>query len=208
MVYFAVSEYVFNTASRVYHQAGRMNFTIQNQHIPLDSPIHLHTNSFRVIIPQLARLYPNTELELETSPESAPFLMFTPGNVTLSPVIDLQAFALLPVSSERKPLFQLRVTTDISATISVRSGRIAGSVATGSKLKLELKHSNIRYFNVELMEAILNYYALHTLYPSLNAKLKEGFPLPLPRDTYLNSLELHIHKNFLLLGANLDEAQR
>ncbi|XP_042786016.1 lipopolysaccharide-binding protein-like [Panthera leo] len=206
-VYFAVSEHVFNTASRVYHQAGRMNFTIQNQHIPLDSPIHLHTNSFRAIIPQLARLYPNTELELETSPESAPFLMFTPGNVTLSPVIDIQAFALLPTSSERKLLFELRVTTNISATISVSSGRIVGSVTTGSKLKLELKHSNVRYFNVDLMEAILNYYALHTLYPSLNAKLEEGFPLPLPRDTYLNSLELHVHKNFLLLGANLEEAE-
>ncbi|XP_039082994.1 lipopolysaccharide-binding protein-like [Hyaena hyaena] len=208
MVYFAASEYVFNTASRVYHQAGRMNFTIRNQHIPLDSPTHLDTNSFRAIIPQLAKLYPNAELELETSPESAPFLMFTPGNVTFSPVIDLQAFTLLPTSSERKPLFQLRVTTDISATIGVRSSRIVGSVTPGSKLKLELKHSNIHYFRVELMEAILNYYARHTLYPSLNAKLKEGFPLPLPRDTYLNSLELQVHKNFLLLGANLNEAKR
>lgn len=28
----------------------------------------------------------------------------------------------------------------------------------------------------------------------LPAKLEEGFPLPLPRDTYLNSLELHVHK--------------
>nr|XP_012423156.1 PREDICTED: lipopolysaccharide-binding protein-like [Odobenus rosmarus divergens] len=204
MVYFAVSEYVFNTASWVYHQAGHMNFTIQNHHIPLDSPIHLHTSSFRAIIPQLARLYPNMELELETSPESAPFLMFTPGSVTLMPVIDIQAFAVLPTSSDRKPLFQLRVTTNISATISVNSDRIAGSVTTGSKLKLELKHSNIRFINVELMEAILNYYALHTLYASLNAKLEEGFPLPLPRDTHLNSLELQVHENFLLLGANLD----
>ena len=33
MVYFAISEYVFNTASWVYHQAGYMNFTIQNQHV-------------------------------------------------------------------------------------------------------------------------------------------------------------------------------
>ncbi|XP_073736543.1 lipopolysaccharide-binding protein-like isoform X2 [Callorhinus ursinus] len=106
------------------------------------------------------------ELELETSPESAPFLMFTCGSVTLLPVIDIQAFALLPTSSDRKPLFQLRV--------------------------------------VELMEAIFNYYALHTLYTSLNAKLEEGFPLPLPRDTHLNSLELQVHENFLLLGANLD----
>ncbi|XP_034495662.1 lipopolysaccharide-binding protein isoform X2 [Ailuropoda melanoleuca] len=194
MVYFAVSEYVFNTASRAYHQAGRMNFTIQNKHVPMDSPIRLHTSSFRTIVPRLARLYPNTELELEMSPESAPFLRFTPGNVTLMPVLDIQAFALLPTSSDRKPLFQLRVTTNISATISVSSDRIVGSVTTGSKLKLELKHSNVRFINVELMEAILNYYALHTIYPSLNAKLEEGFPLPLPRDTHLNSLELQVHE--------------
>ncbi|XP_047602015.1 lipopolysaccharide-binding protein-like [Lutra lutra] len=204
MVYFAISEYVLNTASWVYHQAGRMNFTIQNRHIPPDSPIRLHTSSFRAIAPRLSRMYPNMELELETTPESAPFLTFTPGNVTLMPVIDIQAFVLLPTSSDRKLLFRLRVTTNISATISANSDRIVGSVTTGSKLKLELKHSNIRFINVELMEAILNYYALHTMYPSLNAKLEKGFPLPLPRDTHLNSLELQVHENFLLLGANLD----
>ncbi|CAK7319726.1 Lipopolysaccharide-binding protein [Vulpes lagopus] len=204
MVYFAISEYVFNTASWVYHQAGYMNFTIQNQHISPDSPIHLHTSSFPVLVPQLARMYPNMELELEMSPESAPLLMFTPGNVTLMPVIDVQAFALKPNSSDRKPLFQLRVTTSISATINVSSDRIVGSVTPGSKLKLELKHSNINFIDVELMEVILNYYALHTIYPSLNAKLEEGFPLPLPVDTYLNSSELQVHENFLLLVANLD----
>nr|XP_036868682.1 lipopolysaccharide-binding protein-like [Manis javanica] len=204
MIYFAVSEYVFNTASQVYYQAGRMNFTIKNEHIPLDSPVHLHTSSFQAIVPQLTRLYPNMELELEVSPESAPFLMFIPGNVTLMPVVDIQAFVLLPNPSDRKPLFQLRVRTNISATISVSSGRITGSVTTGSKLKLELKHSNVRFFSVQLMEAILNYYALHTIYPYLNAKLEVGFPLPLPRDTTLNSLELQIHKDFLLLGANID----
>ncbi|KAM8920292.1 lipopolysaccharide-binding protein-like [Lycaon pictus] len=194
MVYFAISEYVFNTASWVYHQAGYMNFTIQNQHISPDSPIHLHTSSFPALVPQLARMYPNMELELEMSPESAPLLMFTPGNVTLMPAIDVQAFALKPNSSDRKPLFQLRVTTSISATINVSSDRIVGSVTPGSKLKLELKHSNINFIDVELMEVILNYYALHTIYPSLNAKLEEGFPLPLPVDTYLNSSELQVHE--------------
>lgn len=28
MVYFAISDYVFNTASRVYHEAGHLNFSI------------------------------------------------------------------------------------------------------------------------------------------------------------------------------------
>ncbi|XP_005858318.2 PREDICTED: lipopolysaccharide-binding protein [Myotis brandtii] len=249
MAYFAVSQYVFNTASRVYHQAGHMNFTIRNEDIqnlteflsdhsakewrnpsclasettpfittmscflsnfllllqsPLDFPIHLHTKSLGAVIPQLARLYPNTELELEMSPESAPFLMFTPGNVTCLPVMNIQAFALLPNSSNRKPLFQLRARTDISATISVSSSRVLGSLTPGSKLKLELKHSNIGFFNVQLLESIFNYYASYIIYPSLNAKFEKGFPLPLPRDTYLNSLELQAHKNFLFVGANID----
>ncbi|KAM7127100.1 lipopolysaccharide-binding protein-like [Molossus nigricans] len=250
MTYFAVSQYVFNTASQVYYQAGYMNFTIRNEHIqnltksvgnhsaqgwwaptcvlseattftammscfssgfllhllqiPLDFPIQLHTKSLGAVIPQLSRLYPNTELELEISPEAAPFLKFSPGNVTLIPVMNIQAFALLPNSSDRNPLFQLRARTNISATISVRSGRVLGSLTPGSKLKLELTHSNINFFNVELLETIFNYYATYLIYPTLNAKLEEGFPLPLPRDTYLNSLELQIHKNFLLIAANID----
>ncbi|XP_006881774.1 PREDICTED: lipopolysaccharide-binding protein-like [Elephantulus edwardii] len=168
MVYFAVSEYVFNTASQVYHQAGRMNFTFQNKHIPLDSQIHLNTNSFRTIIPRLGRLYPNMEIELQTSPESAPFLMFSPGNITFMPVMDVQAFVLLPNSTERKPLFQLRARTNISVTINVTSNRIVGFVTPGSELKLELKHSNVGSFNVQLMEAILNIYTLYTIYPYFN----------------------------------------
>lgn len=34
----------------------------------------------------------------------------------------------------------------------------------------------------------------HLLAVYLPAKFEEGFPLPLPRDTYLNSLELQIRK--------------
>ncbi|XP_033622990.1 lipopolysaccharide-binding protein-like [Fukomys damarensis] len=254
MIYLAVSEYTFNTASRIYHQAGYMKFVIQNEHlknltrlaaresakkwrkqnlrprcqtskstplttmmscfssnflllllqIPLNSPILLHTSSLQALIPQLAKLYPNMEVELEALPESEPLLTFTPGNVTLTPVMDIRAFAVLPNSSDRRLLFQLRANTSVSITISVNSDRITGSVTTGSKLNLELKHSNISDINVELMETIFNYYTLNTIYPSLNAKLEEGFPLPLPRKTSLNSVEFQIHKNFLLLGASID----
>nr|XP_051702034.1 lipopolysaccharide-binding protein [Oryctolagus cuniculus] len=240
MLYFAVSEYVFNTASLVYHRARPMRIVIRTENVkklanksarkwqkqnlypscltansttlstmvsclsgnflllllqlPPDSPIYLHTNAFRALVPQLARLYPDMEVELEAPPESEPFLTFTPGNVTFMPVMDIRAFALQPNSSDRKPLFQLRAKTNISATINVSSGRIFGSVASGSKLKLELKHSSISRFNVALMEAVFNYYALTTIFPSLNAKLEKGFSLPLPRDTALGSLEFQIHK--------------
>ena len=65
------------------------------------------------------------ELELEVSPESAPFFMFTPGNVTLMPVMNIQAFALLPNSLDRKPLFQLRAVSLILA------GAINGPACVG-----------------------------------------------------------------------------
>ncbi|XP_008573672.1 PREDICTED: lipopolysaccharide-binding protein [Galeopterus variegatus] len=214
MIYVAVSEYVFNTASWVYYQGRPTNFTIHDKHlipqkggpssvppppttaIPLDSVIHLNTSSFRTVVPQLAKLYPDTEIELEVSSESELFVMFTPGNVTLVPVVDIRAFALLPNSSDRDLLFELRAKTNISATINVSSSKITGSVTTGrhSKLELELKHSNVGYFNVELLEAILKDHVLNITHPSLSAMLEKGFLLPLPRDVHLKSTELQIHK--------------
>ncbi|KAG3263254.1 lipopolysaccharide-binding protein-like [Ictidomys tridecemlineatus] len=184
MVYFAVSEYVFNTATRVYHQAGLLNVTISNGH--------------------LAGLFPNMQVQLEASPESEPHLWFTPGNVTIAPVMDVQAFSILPNSSDRRPLFQLRVKTNFSISISVNSDRIVGSVSPESELKLELKHSNIGSVDVEEMETIFNLFAREVIYPSINAQLKKGFPLPVPKNIFLNSVELQIHENFLLLGANIN----
>ncbi|XP_019480608.1 PREDICTED: lipopolysaccharide-binding protein-like [Hipposideros armiger] len=181
------------------------SFLLTLLQIPLNSPIHLHTKSFGVMIPQLASLYPNMELVLEMSPESAPFLMFTPGNVTLMPVMNVQICALLPDSSELKPLFQLRVRTNVSATINVSSSRISGSLTPGSKLKLELIRSNIGFFSVNLMESVFNYYATYLVYPSINAKLKEGFPLPLLKDIYISSIKFQIYENFLLLGAKIED---
>ncbi|XP_058418107.1 lipopolysaccharide-binding protein isoform X2 [Diceros bicornis minor] len=52
MVYFAISDYVFNTASLVYQEAGYLNFSITDDMIPPESPIRLTTKSFRPFIPR------------------------------------------------------------------------------------------------------------------------------------------------------------
>ncbi|XP_077024975.1 lipopolysaccharide-binding protein-like isoform X2 [Tamandua tetradactyla] len=203
MVYFAVSDYVFNTASWVYQQARQMHFNIETTQIPLNAPIHLNTNSFQTLVPQLGKLYPNMKMELDVAPESTPFLIFNPGNASLMAVMVVQAYALRPKTSDHIPLFQLRAKTTLYPTFNVISGRIVGFVNTGSPLKLELKQSNVDSFDVRPMETILNYYAQHTIYPSLNEKLEEGLPLPLPKAAYLRHVVVRIHENFLYIGANL-----
>lgn len=60
--------------------------------------------------PQLARQYPNMKMELQGAVISAPFLNFSPGNLSLAPQIEIEAFVLLP-SSVREPIFRLGVVS-------------------------------------------------------------------------------------------------
>nr|XP_035957483.1 lipopolysaccharide-binding protein isoform X1 [Halichoerus grypus] len=201
MVYFAISDYVFNTASMVYHEAGFLNFSITDDMVPPGSNIRLTTKSFRPFVPRLARLYPNMNLELQGAMASAPFLNFSPGNLSLTPLMEIEAFVLLP-SSAKEPVFQLVVATNISAMLTFNTSKITGFLKPG-KIQVELKESKVGVFNVELLEALLNYYILNTLYPKVNGKLAEGFPLPLLKDIRLYDPVLEIHKDFLFLGTNL-----
>ncbi|KAJ1124079.1 hypothetical protein NDU88_002542 [Pleurodeles waltl] len=52
MVYFGISDYLFNTASFVYQQAGTLVFTLTDDMIPKDFKIRLNTSSIGTLIPQ------------------------------------------------------------------------------------------------------------------------------------------------------------
>lgn len=201
MVYFAISDYVFNTASLVYHKAGYLNFNITDDMVPPTSNIRLTTKSFRVFAPRLARQYPNMNLELQGTVVSAPFLNFSPGNLSLAPQLEIEAFVLLP-SSTREPVFRLSVASNVSAMLTVNTSKITGFLKP-EKIQVELKESKVGVFNVEMLAALLNYYILNILYPEVNEKLANGFPLPLLKHIQLYDPVLQIHKDFLFLGANI-----
>uniref|UniRef100_A0A4X1TP22 Lipopolysaccharide-binding protein n=1 Tax=Sus scrofa TaxID=9823 RepID=A0A4X1TP22_PIG len=114
MVYFAVSDYVFKTASLVYNEAGFLNFSITDDLVPPTSNIRLTTNSFRTFVPRLARLYPNMNLELRGAMVSAPFLNFGSGNLSSTPQIEVEGFVLLP-NSVREPVFRLGMVSITSS---------------------------------------------------------------------------------------------
>ncbi|XP_016074871.1 PREDICTED: lipopolysaccharide-binding protein [Miniopterus natalensis] len=201
MVYFAISDYVFNTASLVYHEAGYLNFSITDDVVPPTSNIRLTTKSFRAFAPRLARRYPDVNLELQGRVVSAPAVSFSPGNLSLAPEMDIEAFALLPAAG-REPVFRLGVTANVSATLTFNTSKITGFLKP-EKIQVELKESKVGLFNVELLEALLNYYLLNTLYPQVNDKLATGFPLPLLKYIQFYDPVIQIHKDFLFLGANI-----
>ncbi|KAH0619336.1 hypothetical protein JD844_019372 [Phrynosoma platyrhinos] len=171
MVYFGLSTYLFNTAGD----------------IPKEFKIRLNTTSFGVFIPQVEKLYPNMLMILKVSPSSAPLLTITPEILSLSPMVDVQAFAVLP-NSTLAPLFWIGASTSISAKVAINATKIFGSLKLG-RLQLSLKHSD-----VQLMQTLMNYYAASVLLPQINARLAEGFPLPLPDHLQVSNPVLQPHK--------------
>ncbi|XP_072259848.1 bactericidal permeability-increasing protein-like [Pyxicephalus adspersus] len=201
MIYFGISDYLFNTAGFVYHSAGKLIFNVTDNMIPKDFSIRLNTSSFGTLIPQLAKMYPDMLMKLEITSTSAPFLDIKPGNVTISPKMDIQAYVILPNAS-LAPAFLLNVTTNALAKVAVSSGRIVGSLEL-SRVQMDLKHSDVGPFSVALLNAAVNYYISHILLPQVNDILQKGYPLPLLDHLQLTDVVIEPRQNFLLFGANV-----
>ncbi|XP_065502071.1 bactericidal permeability-increasing protein-like isoform X2 [Caloenas nicobarica] len=201
MVYFGASSYFFNTAGFAYHSAGALVFEISDSTIPRGADFHLNTSTFSAFIPQLETKYPNLPMKFRLSTPSAPFLSIGPGGLSLQPVVDVQAYVILPDTS-LAPLFLLSLTTNVSAVVDVRSGRITGSLTVG-RIKLSLKQSDVGTFQVRTLQSIMNIVASKILLPRLNARLGQGFPLPLPDRIQLSNILVRFYQNFLLLGADV-----
>ncbi|NXT74463.1 BPI protein, partial [Zapornia atra] len=186
MVYFGASSYFFNTASFAYQEAGALLFDITDSMIPKGVDFHLNTTTFSAFVPQLEKMYPDMLMKLRLSAPSAPFLSIAPGGLSLQPVVDIQAYAILPNSS-LAPLFLLSLRSNVSAVIDVKSGHIVGNLTVGG-MKLSLKQSDVGTFQVRTLQSIMNIVARNILLPRLNERLSQGFPLPLPDRTQLSRI--------------------
>ncbi|NWU37295.1 BPI protein, partial [Hylia prasina] len=201
MVYFGASSYFFNTAGIAYHKAGALVFEITEAMISKKAGFKLDTSVFSAFIPQLEEMYPNMPMKFRLSTPTAPFLTIGPGGISFQPIVDAQAYAILPNSS-LAPLFLLSLVRNVSAVINVRSGHIVGSLDVG-RIRLSLKDSAVGTFQVELLQSIMNILTSNVLLPRLNARLDEGFPLPLLDRIQLSNILVRFHQNFLLLGADI-----
>ncbi|XP_008798839.1 putative BPI/LBP family protein At1g04970 isoform X2 [Phoenix dactylifera] len=77
MLWISLDEAVFNSASMVYFQAGLMHWIVDK--VPDQSL--LNTASWKFIIPQLYRKYPNDDMLLNISLTSPPVIRITPQNI-------------------------------------------------------------------------------------------------------------------------------
>ncbi|XP_056406366.1 bactericidal permeability-increasing protein-like [Hyla sarda] len=167
------------------------------------STIHLpdYSGVYSGFMGKISKRYPARPIKLKILSPSAPSLAVKPGNLTLSPVLDIQAYAVLPKSA-LAPLFRITLSTHAVANVRVNSNRIVGFLVLNS-IKIDLKHSDVGPFPVELLNLVLNYYISHILLPQVNEILANGYPLPLLDDVGLSNVVIKLHEHYLLLGADV-----
>ncbi|XP_011908219.1 PREDICTED: bactericidal permeability-increasing protein isoform X2 [Cercocebus atys] len=201
MVYLGLSDYFFNTAGLVYQEAGVLKMTLRDDMIPKESKFRLTTKFFGTFLPEVAKMFPNMKIQIHVSASAPPHLSVQPTGLTFYPAVDVQTFAVLPNSSLAS-LFLIGVSTTASMEVGAKSDRLVGKLKV-DRLILELKHSNIGPFPVELLQAIMNYVVPTFVLPRVNEKLQKGFPLPTPARVQLYNTVLQPHQNFLLFGADV-----
>lgn len=201
MVYLAISDYFFNTAGLVYQQAGALSLTLKDDMIPKKSKFHLTTNFFGTLIPKVAKMFPDMSMQFLIRVSSPPHLTVSPAGLACTPALEAQAFAVLPNSS-LAPLFLLGMSANATVEVYTVSNRLVGDLSM-DQLLLELKHSDIGPFSVELLQAVMNFIMPTTVLPKVNERLQKGYPLPLPANVQLFNLVLQSYQNFLLFKADI-----
>ncbi|XP_074262617.1 bactericidal permeability-increasing protein isoform X3 [Saimiri boliviensis] len=186
MVYLGLSDYFFNTAGLVYQEAGVLKMTLTDD--------------------MVAKMFPNMKIQIHISASAPPQVSVQPTGLSFFPDLDVQAFAVL-ANSSLASLFLIGMSTHGSLEVGARSDRLVGELKV-DRLLLELKHSNIGPFPVELLQDIMNYLVPILVLPRVNVvsiteKLQKGFPLPMPARVQLYNMVLQSHQNFLLFGADV-----
>uniref|UniRef100_A0A8C5KAT4 Bactericidal permeability-increasing protein n=1 Tax=Jaculus jaculus TaxID=51337 RepID=A0A8C5KAT4_JACJA len=146
MVYLGVSDYYFNTAGRVYLQAGVLNMDVRDHMMPSRSKFRLTTKFLGTFLPE---------------------------------------------------------RTNASLEVGTKSNRLIGELKLDSRLLLELKHSDIGTFRVQLLQKFMDYLVPTVVLPKVNERLLRGVPLPLPAGAYLYNMVIQSYQDFLLLGADV-----
>ncbi|XP_078411581.1 bactericidal permeability-increasing protein-like isoform X1 [Cetorhinus maximus] len=201
MMYLGLSDFFANSAEFAYYGAGALHMNITNNMIPKQYPVRLNTSTFRFLIPQVEKLYPNMLMLMNVHANQRPVLKATPNNITIQAYGAIDTFAILPNSS-LAPLFVLDICASVSAKMAISEMKLTGSLKLNS-LRLSLGHSDVGPFKVTMLQGLLNIAVKAVVLPKVNARLANGFPLPsVDRLSFVNPL-LKVNQDILVIATDI-----
>ena len=174
-----IDQYVAQSASWVFFNAGVMTFNVTDSMLPASAPFRLNTSVFAQLIPGLQKTFPNQMMQLDVSASAAPTAAFTSSGVELSGDGEIAVFAI-SAAGELQPAFTLGISLAAGGNVTVTSGSspaITGQLSTAT-FKSTVKQSEIGTFDPTQLNTLVQG-LLSAAVPALNKKLA-GMTIPIP----------------------------
>ncbi|XP_061075351.1 bactericidal permeability-increasing protein-like [Conger conger] len=201
MLYIGLSSFTFNTAGFVYHKAGALNLYITDDMIPKKSPVRLSTKTFGVLIPEIAKRFPNLMMKMLLKSANPPKVTFQPKGLTVEATGTVTAYAIL-ANGTLVPLFILNLEASVSAQAYIAGVKVAGAVAINN-IGITLGQSYVGPFQVKSLDKILLMVLKLVVIPLVNVRLQQGYPLPALGKMSLVNPQLLIQKDYMLIGTDV-----
>ncbi|KFK39349.1 hypothetical protein AALP_AA3G232800 [Arabis alpina] len=196
MVAISIQQEVFNSATLVYFNEKRMHMVIGES----KNGSVLSTSDWKLILPGLYKLYPNDKMMLNMSVTSPPDVKITENGI--------DATIQLEISINVQDFGKVLSVARISSVLNVAcSAEIAKNNLTGS---LRLKDFNATVKSSNIGELLPKYIQVATstvleslFLPFVNARLKRGFPLPIPHGFTIKNTEIVFVKNGVMVCTDI-----
>ncbi|KAG2461321.1 LBP protein, partial [Polypterus senegalus] len=108
MLYLGLSEYLLNTGAQVYYDSGIFQMTVTQDTWPAGMPFSLNTNTLGILIPQVAKLYPDLPVQMQIIANKAPTVTMMANSVTMEIPFTVQVQGIKPQNTV-VPIFTLNV---------------------------------------------------------------------------------------------------
>ncbi|XP_044297000.1 BPI fold-containing family C protein [Varanus komodoensis] len=199
MFYIGVSEYFFQSASLAYFTCGAFNASTADE---LSSYFKVTTDTLGSILPTVADRYAEPlPVMMNIVATAAPVIHLHNASFRLELAASVEMLAVLP-NSTTQSMFTLNITARTHASLTIFEKNLVPALCLHS-FQLSLVHSRVGFFKVSLLENFFSYILRSGVIPAANAKLKEGFPLPLLDKMILVNPAVTVHQGYLLISTDV-----
>ena len=179
MVLMWLTDYLLNTASYSFQQAGRLTYTVTPKLIPKNVPFHLNTSSFKPLVPSLYKNFPDKDMQIVLRATKPPNVKITPKGGELVAFGSAAVEVILP-NEKIVTAFTLAFTIDMDVFPQIHPDGHAVITANVSLVKASftLSSSNIGEFDATPLQDALNFFIKFFVVPAINRYGTKGLKIP------------------------------
>ncbi|XP_068938122.1 BPI fold-containing family C protein isoform X2 [Petaurus breviceps papuanus] len=200
MLYIGISEYFLKSASFTYFITGAFNITLTTKELSK----HLIQNPQGIgsLFSQIAELYIMAQpLMMRILTTEPPAVSLEPNNFTLN-LPGSVVMLTKPKNNTEEAIVSMDFVASTSVGLAILGQKLICSLSL-NRFRLSGPESNRSSIEVLRFENIFSSILHFGVFPLVNARLQQGFPLPNPHQISLVNSDIEVHKGFLLISTDL-----